>query len=107
MQGFGEKTRKRIETITLRRKSSLKIGRLFCAIWPESTGGRPVLVIKAAPSRPRPFYPQSLNCRAVTSRQNVPKQSVVPAHFCIGTLVVYPPSPPTIEHSREWAVKGA
>ena len=33
----------------------------FCAIRPESTGGRPVLVIKAAPSRPRPFQPQSIN----------------------------------------------
>ncbi len=36
-----------------------------------------------------------------------PKAIVVPAHFCIGALVVYPPSPPTIEHIREWAVKGA
>ena len=29
-----------------------------------------------------------------------PKAIVVPAHFCIGALVVYPPSPPTIEHRR-------
>ena len=44
-------------------------------------GGRPVLVIKAAPSRPRPFHPKSLNYRMVTSRQNVPKQSLSPRIF--------------------------
>lgn len=36
-----------------------------------------------------------------------PKAIVVPAHFYIGALVVYPPSPPTIKHRREQAVKGA
>ena len=29
-----------------------------------------------------------------------PKATVVPALFCTGALVVYPPAPPTIEHSQ-------
>ena len=43
---------------------------VFCAICPKSTGGRLVLVIKAAPSRPRPFHPKSINIGVETSRQN-------------------------------------
>ena len=76
-----ENARKQIETITLRRKPSLKMGRFFVRYGRSPLGGRPVLVIKAAPSRPRPFHPKSLNYRMVTLRQNIPKQSLSPRIF--------------------------
>ena len=46
-------------------------------------GGRPVLVIKAAPSRPRPFNPKSINIGAVTSRQNRAVDKPLAKKICI------------------------
>ena len=80
-QGFWRKHKKTDWNYHITQKAVLENGAVFCAIWPESTGGRPVLVIKAAPSGPRPFYPKSLNYRMVTLRQNVPKQSLSPRIF--------------------------
>ena len=69
--------------------------------------GPPCFGYQGGPQQTPAIPPAKSNYRHSNFETKCPKATVVPAHFCIGALVVYPPSPPTIEHRREQAVKGA
>ena len=69
--------------------------------------GPPCFGYQGGPQQTPAIPPAKSNYRHSNFETKCPKATVVPAHFCIGALVVYPPSPPTIEHRRELAVKGA
>ncbi len=83
-----ENARKQIETITLRRKPSLKMGRFFCAIWPESTGGSPCFGYQGGYQQPPAIPPEKSELSHGNFETKYPKAIVVPAHLYIGALVV-------------------
>ena len=68
--------------------------------------GPPCFGYQGGPQQTPAIPPEKSELSHGNFETKCPKAIVVPAHFYIGALVVYPPSPPTTEHSREWAVKG-
>ena len=69
--------------------------------------GPPCFGYQGGPQQTPAIPPEKSELSHGNFETKCPKAIVVPAHFYIGALVVYPPSPPTIKHRREQAVKGA
>ena len=58
--------------------------------------GPPCFGYQGGPQQTPAIPPEKSNYRHSSFETKCPKAIVVPAHFYIGALVVYPPSPPTI-----------
>ena len=69
--------------------------------------GPPCFGYQGGPQQTPAIPPEKSELSHGNFETKCPKAIVVPAHFYIGALVVYPPSPPTIKCRREQAVKGA
>ena len=69
--------------------------------------GPPCFGYQGGPQQTPAIPPEKSELSHGNFETKCPKAIVVPAHFYIGALVVYPPSPPTIKCRQEQAVKGA
>ena len=69
--------------------------------------GPPCFGYQGGPQQTPAIPPEKSELSHGNFETKCPKAIAVPAHFYIGALVVYPPSPPTIKCKREQAVKSA